>query len=103
MAKSLVWVGWIVGANGSVARAAIVGGPMVGDIIPATSLDSLVIGDEFGDGHRWSVHQSHHSSDSVTKDTVLMTGVGGSITRDIILAAVIGDQLIAAIVLVVQS
>lgn len=45
VARSLVWVGWAVGANDSMVGAAVVGGPMVRDIILATSANSLVIGD----------------------------------------------------------
>ena len=90
MAKSLVWVGWTVGANGSVARAAIVGGPMVGDIIPATSLDSLVIGDAI----------LMVIIDNQT--TILTTSVNNLITGDIASATVTGGPFIKATILVIR-
>ena len=90
MAKSLVWVGWTVVANGSVARAAIVGGPMVGDIIPATSLDSLVIGDAI----------LMVIIDNQT--TILTTSVNNLITEDIASATVTGGPFIKATILVIR-
>ena len=90
MAKSLVWVGWTVVANGSVARAAIVGGPMVEDIILATSLDSLVIGDAI----------LMVIIDNQT--TILTTSVNNLITGDIASATVTGGPFIKATILVIR-
>ena len=90
MAKSLVWVGWTVVANGSVARTAIVGGPMVGDIIPATSLDSLVTGDAI----------LMVIIDNQT--TILTTSVNNLITGDIASATVTGGPFIKATILVIR-
>ena len=90
VAKSLVWVGWTVGANGSVARVAIVGGPMVGDIIPATSLDSLVIGDAI----------LMVIIDNQT--TILTTDVNNPITGDIASAMVTDGSFIKATILAIR-
>ena len=72
------------------ARAAIVGGPMVGDIIPATSLDSLVIGDAI----------LMVIIDNQT--TILTTSVNNLITGDIASATVTGGPFIKATILVIR-
>ena len=90
MAKSQVWVGWAVGANGLVARAAIVGGSMVGDIIPVTSPNSLVIGDAI-----LTVIVDNQT-------TILTTSVNSPITEDIASATITSGPFIKASILAIR-